>query len=269
MHPTLRRLDNLAEHLAHDPHVEALLGLGSAGNETDRFDDHSDIDFFVVVDTPATKQRYLQDITWLDGLGGQVVYSFVNDPNGRKALLDDGLFLEYAIFTAPELAELSYTGARVIWSRLSIPQQGRAIPATAIDTVEFHLNEALTNLLVGLHRELRGEHLTATRFIQVHAIDRILALTRLNEGTLLDQPDPFEPTRRIERGHLTNELPLEQMITGYTRNLDAARTTLDWLATHYPTDPVIVSKIADLTAALAHRHDKLAAVLPGQGASQV
>lgn len=256
MHPTLRRLDRLAAHLATDPHVEAVLGLGSAGVETDRFDDHSDIDFVVVVDGPETKDRFLQDIGWLEGFGGHVAFSFVNDPNGRKALFADGLFLEYAVFTATDLAGVPFTGARVVWSRgrIDAVTHGAAVPpATAIDTIDFHLNEALTNLYVGLHRELRGEHLTAMRFIQVYAVDRVLALVRLDPATALDHPDHFEATRRIERATLPAGLPLERMIPGYAKNRDAARAVLAWLTDHYETAPDIVAAIRELMTPARHQ----------------
>src|SRR6476469_5365565 len=132
---TLRRLDHLAEHLSRDAGVQAVLGLGSAGVETGRFDEHSDIDFFVVVDDAETKSRYLAQPAWLGGFGGQVAYSFVNDRDGRKALFDDGLFVEYAIFTPPELASLPFAGARVVWSRPAfvLPPTNRP-PAACIDT---------------------------------------------------------------------------------------------------------------------------------------
>lgn len=254
MHPNLTRLDRLAASVATDPHVQAVLGLGSAGVETHRFDDRSDIDFFLVIDTTDTKQRYLQDTSWLQSFGGDVAYSFVNDPNGRKALLADGLFLEYAIFTPAQLASVPFTGARVVWSRGRYDPLARGAalpPTTAIDTVDFHLNEALTNLYVGLHRELRGEHLAAMRFIQVYAVDRVLALVRLDPAAALDHPDHFDATRRIERAHLPGGLPLHRMITGYTANLDAARALLAWLTAHHDADPVIVAAIRGLTASLA------------------
>jgi hypothetical protein len=257
MHPNLIRLDRLAAHVATDPRVQAVLGLGSAGVETHRFDDHSDIDFFLVVETTETKRRYLEDISWLQGFGSQVAYSFVNDPNGRKALLADGLFLEYAIFTPDQLAALPVIGARVVWSREPLDPltlEAALPPATAIGTVDFHLNEALTNLYIGLHRELRGEHLAAMRFIQVYAVDRVLALLRLDPATTLDHPDHFEATRRIERACLPGGLPLRRMIPGYTHNLDAARAVLAWLTAHHDTDPAIVAAIQELTATLeAHK----------------
>ncbi|WP_130011233.1 hypothetical protein [Serinicoccus sediminis] len=248
LHPTLLRLDDLAAHLGHDDHVLAVLGLGSAGEETHRFDEHSDIDVFVVVDSASTKQRYQQDPGWLAGFGGRVAYSFANDPNGRKALFEDGLFVEYAVFTPDELADLPVVGARVVWSRDGRDLLTGAPPPspTVLDTVDVHLDEALTNLYVGLHRELRGERLTAMRFIQVYAVDRVLALVRLDPASRLDHPDRFESTRRIEQADLPTDLPLPRMVPGYERNADAARAVLGWLTTHHATDPAITRAIRQL-----------------------
>ena len=251
MHSTLARLDDLALSLTPDPEVLAVLGLGSAGLEHSRFDDHSDIDFWLVVADASVKQRYLGHQDWLSGFGGRVSYSFVNDPNGRKALFEDGLFLEYAIFTPEELRLLAFTGARVVWQRRGIPldlddHPGPGAP-TAIDTVEFHVNEALTNLFVGLHRELRGERLTALRFIQVHAVDRLLALLRLDPTRRWTLRDPFEATRRVESSF--GDLPLHRMVPGYDDNKAAAHATLEWLTARYETDPAIVDAVRGLLAA--------------------
>ena len=248
LHPTLRRLDRLASRVSADPEVVAVLGLGSAGKETDRFDDHSDIDFFLVVADTQTKQRYLEDIDWLAGFGGEVAYSFVNDPNGRKALFADGLFLEYAVFTPAELEALPFAGARVVWSRPSFTLAGGRPPTrpTALGTVDFHLNEALTNLYVGLHRELRGERLVAVRFIQVYAVDRVLALLRLDAATTWAQQDPFEATRRVERVASDRQPPWGAMVQGYDGNVPSAAATLRWLEQHYRPDPAISREIMAL-----------------------
>lgn len=252
MREDLHRLDRLATAVSGDPSVIAILGLGSAGQETHRFDDHSDIDFFVVVTDADAKRRYLDDIAWLGGFGGEVIYEFVNDPNGRKALFADGLFLEYAIFTPAELQALPLSGVRVVWSRPDFHYDEIDPPARgALDTVEFHLNEALTNLFVGLHRQLRGERLTAMRFIQVYAVDRVLALQRLDPGTTWADPDPFEATRRVESARGGDQPDYSRMAPGYNNNVDGASAILAWLNTNYPTDPHIVSAIEDLLATAA------------------
>jgi hypothetical protein len=244
----LDRLEAIADHLASRGDVIALLGLGSVGVEHDRLDEHSDLDFFVIVDDGA-KQGYIESIAWLDTLH-EVVYSFVNDANGRKVLFGDGIFVEYAVFTLGELDDIPFAGARVVWSRDDapddLPDRGRRGGRPSIDTVGFHLNEALTNLYVGLHRELRGERLTATRFIQTFAVDRVLALLRLTGSESASRRDPFDPSRRAERAFPPGMLPLAQMIPGYGANVAAAAVTLTWLQDRFDVDPVIAAAIGDL-----------------------
>lgn len=249
LHPTLRRLDDLAAHVALDPAALAVIGLGTAGVETARFDEHSDIDFFLVVDSPEAKQRYVDEIGWLDGFGGTVDYQFANDPNGRKVLFADGLFLEYAVFTPQELATIPFAGPRLVWSRAGfvLPERPAASPS-AHDTVEFHLNEALSNLYIGLHRELRGERLAAMRFIQVYALDRVLSLVRLAPGVARRFPDPFEASRRVELTRSDRQPDWEQQAPGYAHNVDAAAATLAWLERWYAPDPKIVGPIRALIA---------------------
>ncbi len=245
MHPMLRRLDDLGAHLATRGDVLALMGLGSAGVEHDRLDEHSDLDFFVVV-ADGAKARYLESIDWLQA-PCPVAYSFANDRNGRKALYADGIFVEYAVFTLEELARLPFTGARIVWRRDDAPAGlahcGPAPGGPVYDTVEFHLNEALTNLYVGLHRELRGERLTAARFIQSYAVDRVIALLNLTCPQVGYRRDPFDPSRRVEQAYPPDVLPLAAMVPGYGHNRQAARTTLAWLSERFAVDPVIADAI--------------------------
>lgn len=237
----LRRLDDLGDHLATRDDVLALVGLGSAGVAHDRLDEHSDLDFFVLVEDGA-KARYLESVDWLQ-TSCPLAYSFVNDPNGRKALFADGVFAEYAVFTLAELAQVPFTGARIVWRRHDAPadlvDRGRAPGGPAYDTVEFHLNEALTNLYIGLHRELRGERLSAARFIQSYAVDRVIALLRLTGPQAGHRLDPFDASRRVEQAYPPDVLPLAAMVPGYQRNHDAARAVLGWLEQRFPVDPAI------------------------------
>ena len=247
MHPMLQRLDDLGAELSRRTDAIALIGLGSAGAEHDRLDEHSDLDFFVVVDDGA-KARYLEAIDWL-AAPCPVAYSFANDRNGRKALYADGIFVEYAIFTVDELGRLPFVGGRLVWQRTDAPDGlvdcGPPPAGPPYDTVEFHLNEALTNLYVGLHRELRGERLTASRFIQSFAVDRVISLLNLT-AEARHRRDPFEPSRRVEQAYPPEVLPLAEMVPGYEGNLAAARTTFEWLRHRFAVHPVIGDAIRDL-----------------------
>ena len=179
----LQRMDELGAVLARRGDAIALIGLGSVGVDLDRLDEHSDMDFFVVVDDGA-KQRYLDSIDWLEALA-PVRFSFANSVDGRKVLFADGLFAEYAVFTLDELHAGSFPPGRLVWARADAPagieDSGKPLDPSPYAYPEYQLNEALTNLYVGLHRDARGERLIATRFIQSYAVERILTYLDLTE----------------------------------------------------------------------------------------
>lgn len=240
MHRILRRIDELAAHLATRDDTVAVLGLGSAGAQRARLDEHSDLNFFLVVEDGA-KWRYVDRLDWLEA-PGPVVYSFAHDRSGRKALYQDGIYAEYRVLTLAELRRVPFSGARVVWRRDGAPA-GLAhsetwVPRDPYDSVEYHLSDALTCLYSGLHRELRGEHLAAARLIQQRAVDAVIALVRLSEGEA-PYRDPFDPARRVEWAYPSDVLPLAAMVPGYAANLAAARTTFEWLSRRYRVDPAI------------------------------
>ena len=234
-------LDRLGDVLAERGDAVALLGLGSVGRDLHRLDEHSDADFFVVVDDAAARQRYLDEIDWLEA-AHPVEWSFENSPVGRKALLEGGLFAEYAVFSVSDLATAGYPPGRVHWQRADAPA-GLATPTAplpGIPLLEEQVGEAITNLYVGLHRDLRGERLTATRFIQGYAVDRwvtILGLLGLGSGP---QQDVFAIDRGAERRFAPDLLPLADLVPGYERNAHAARTLLGLLERHVELDPAML-----------------------------
>jgi hypothetical protein len=242
-------LDRLGAVLADRGDAVALLGLGSVGLDLHRIDEHSDADFFVVVDDEAALHRYLTDIDWLEA-AQPVVWSFENSDAGRKALLADGLFAEYAVFTLAQMDTAGYPPGRVHWSRADAPA-GLDVPKVPVPqppSLEHEVGEAITNLYVGLHRDLRGERLTATRFVQGYALDRwVTILDHLGLGTGTRQ-DVFVVDRGVERRFGPDVLPLADLLPGYERNADAAQTLLGLLERHVELDPTIVDAVRDLIA---------------------
>lgn len=240
-------LDRLGAEFDRRGDAVALLGLGSVGRDLHRLDEHSDADFFVVVDDAAARDRYLADIDWLEA-AQPVVWSFENSPAGRKALLADGLFAEYAVFSLADLATAGYPPGRVHWSRVDAPE-GLEIPKVPVpraQPLEHEVGEAITNLYVGLHRDLRGERLTATRFIQGYAVDRwvtVLGHLGLGDG---EAQDVFVVDRGVERRFGADVLPLEHLVPGYEGNALAAQTLLDLLEAHVELDASIVAAVRDL-----------------------
>jgi hypothetical protein len=239
----LRRLDDLGSALSKRSDAIALIALGSVGLDVDRLDDHSDLDFFVIVEDDA-KQRYLDAVDWLEA-AGPLAFSFQNTVDGRKALFEDGLFAEYAVFTLDELAGSAFSPGRIVWKRPGAPN-GLEVPrrsAGALPTFDHQVCEALTNLYVGLHRDARGEKLAAARLIQTHAVDRVITLLGLLEPA--KQQDVFAVERGVE-ARFAGALPLGAMVPGYERNREAAAAILGWLEAHADVDPVMADAIRQL-----------------------
>jgi hypothetical protein len=240
-------LDRLGEVLAARGDAVALLGLGSVGRDLHRLDEHSDADFFVVVDDAAARQRYLDDLDWLEA-AHPIVWSFENSPVGRKALLEGGLFAEYAVFSLSDMTTAGYPPGRVHWHRADAPTglETPTAPLPGAPLLEEQVGEAITNLYVGLHRDLRGERLTATRFIQGYAVDRwvtILGLLGLGRGP---QQDVFVVDRGVERRFGPDLLPLTDLVPGYERNAHAARTLLGLLDRHVELDPAMLAAVSEV-----------------------
>ena len=247
----LDRLDAIARSVSTRPDTIALLGVGSVGRDLDRIDEHSDLDFFVVVDDDA-KRRYLDDIDWLEE-AAPVVYDFENTLDGRKILFADGIYAEYAVFTLHEVTSGTFMPGRVVWQRADAPDglgDVGAVPAPSpLDTPDFHLNEALTNLYVGLHRDARGERLSGMRLIQVHAIDRLLRYVELTNEGLDGQQDAFAVERRAESRLAPAAFPFAQTMRGYEHNRESALAILDWIESRAPVSAVLAAKIRELAAA--------------------
>jgi hypothetical protein len=242
----VQRLDELAAELARRGDAIALIGLGSVGVDLDRLDDHSDLDFFVIVDDDA-RQRYLDSIDWLEELS-PVAFSFANTADGRKVLFEDGLYAEYAVFTLDAVAACVSPAGRIVWRRADAPaglEAARRVPGPSpYDTVQWQVNEALTNLYVGLHRDARGETLSAARLIQTHAVDRVLTIADLHPGGAGRQ-DVFAVERGAER-RFGAGVPLAAMVPGYGGNREAALAILAWLEAHAGVDPALAAAIRDL-----------------------
>lgn len=246
----LDRLDAIAGSVAARPDAVALLGVGSVGRDLERIDEHSDLDFFLIVDDGA-KQRYLDDIDWLEAVA-PVVYDFENTVDGRKILFEDGIYAEYAVFTLDELRSATFARGRVVWRRDGAPDDlddlgGRFAPSPS-HTPEFHLNEALTNLYVGLHREARGEHLSAMRLIQVHAVDRLLNYLDLAGKPVAGHDDAFAVERRAESRLAREQFPFEATMRGYEGNRESAVAILDWIESRAAVSAFLAARIRDLAS---------------------
>jgi hypothetical protein len=250
------RLASLAGSLSVRKDALALLALGSVGNEIDRLDAWSDLDFFVLVSDGA-KARYVQNLDWL-AAAHPLAWHFQNTVDGHKALMSDGVFCEFAIFEVHELAHIPYAPGRFIWRRNDV-DEGLATPKLTLPAqreASWLVGEALSNLIIGLQRHARGEKLAAMRMIQVYALDRVLEFLE-QQQSIPEDPlaarDAFNVDRRVERRSPQAMRALPQWAGGYEHTVSAALTLLAVLDEHHVV-PFGVSEHIRLMAALAHYH---------------
>ena len=226
----LQRLDEIAARLQDDPDALALLALGSVGLDTDRLDEHSDLDFFVIA---AGKGRFLEDLDWL---GEPLQWCHRNTRDGYKALVG-GVFCEFAVFEQHELPGIPFAPGRVVWSRPGF-DTGLLAPTVAprVSSRQWLVDEILSCLYVGLHRWARGEKLAAMRMVQGEALDNLLSLH--------GPDDLFAPTRRAEQRW---DLPWDRLAGGYDATPEAAREILRLLPPE-ACAPAMVDQIEQLLA---------------------
>ena len=244
----LTRLDEIGQSLNQTAHALALIGLGSVGIELDRLDAYSDLDFFVIV-AAGHKATYLQSLDWLAHVC-PIAYQFRNTPDGYKLLFQDGIFCEFAVFEPDELYQVPFAPGRVIWKQphitntIVIPPQPSPPPAAS--AIEWQLGEALTNLYVGLGRYRRGEKLSAARFVQQYAVDRVLALAANLEPESRAPKDPFASERRFEQRFPNTARELPHFVQGYERSPESALAILAFLERHFAVNPAIAAAIRAL-----------------------
>lgn len=240
------RLQEIARSLSRYEHALALLGLGSAGLETVRMDEYSDLDFFVIVEK-SHKQEFLNDLSWLNNIC-PIVYQFANTADGFKLLYQDGIFCEMAVFELEELAQASYSPGRIVWKRAQIPTEiayATNKPSPVVHSTEWLLGEALTNLYIGMARDLRGEKLSAMRFIQFYAVDRLVELVELIEPAQGQIKDEFSAERRFEQRQPRTSKQLATWMQGYARNRESALAILDFLEKHFEVNPTMSRAIRE------------------------
>jgi hypothetical protein len=246
----LQRLDAIGRSLAQSDRALALIGLGSVGLELERLDAYSDLDFFVIVE-PGCKRLYLDDLSWLSDIA-PTAYQFANTVDGYKLLFADGVFCEFAVFEPDELAQIPFAPGRIVWKRPDVAETiGQPIKKNvgqAGRSREWLLGEALTNLYVGLGRERRGERLSAMRFIQGYAVDRLLELVEGTAAPAAAGRDEFALERRVEQRHpgIAPYLPL--WLPGYGRNQESALAILEFLETRFVIEETMATAIRQLCA---------------------
>lgn len=247
----LKRLEEIGESFSKKETALALIGLGSVGEDLDRLDEYSDLDFFAIVKN-GTKARYLDNLDWLTEIV-PVAYQFMNTADGYKLLYEDGVFCEFAVFEEKELETAVFSPGRIIWKADGVDENIR-IPQKKQDKNEppstaWLIGEALTNLYVGMSREKRGEKLSAMRFIQSYAVDRCLALIAALTPPTSDTKDEFNIERRYETQYPDFARYLPAFMQGYEKNAASTKAILAFLDENFEINAKVKTEILNLCEA--------------------
>ena len=252
----LNRLASLAESLQSRPDALALLALGSVGRETERIDAWSDLDFFVIV-RPGAKAAYVRELDWL-AAAHPIAWAFKNTADGYKALMADGVLCEFAVFEPQELPGIPFAPGRWIWRREEEVPEHWATPVPELpqpQSADWRVGEALSNLLVGLQRYLRGERVAAMRMVQVYAMDRVMELIDAAEAHAPGvSRDPFTADRRFELRHPARASDVRGWAPGIDHTPQAALALLDELARHQTLPGAVAARIRALAAQCGAPH---------------
>ena len=232
-------LESLAWAAQKSSHAIALVGAGSAGAEIARMDQYSDIDFFLIVED-GFSSGFVNDNSWF-GRDLPIVFAFRDTDHGNKALLENGVFLEFAIFTQAELAQNGIPGLRTIWSKSGFSLPDLSAKQPIVREVSFYVDQALSNLLVGALRLHRGERLAALAMIERYALTNLLTAYRVKNN--LTVQDPFNIERRAEQ---SLGVDFAALVQGYERLEQSLAKILAFAEENFEVNAPIVQSIREL-----------------------
>ena len=254
----LQRLEEIITAARATNQCLAVLANGSAGPDLDRLDDFSDLDLIFLVRAGA-KHGLLTDLDWL-GFAHPISYALRVSADTVKLLFEDDVFCELGVFGEEEFASESLlqggwsAPTRTVWAApgFAVAEHlpPRVPPAPPQRSVAWRVGEALTNLYTGLDRYRRGEKLSAARFVQGYALDRVAELAADLAAAQQGSRDPWLVERRFEQRFPQAARLLPAMMQGYSHTPASAAAILAFLCANFEVAPAMKAAIEARLAAL-------------------
>jgi hypothetical protein len=203
--------EELRSTLAARPEVLGLILLGSTADPALR-DEWSDHDFWVIVEPGAVAS--LEEPSWLPR-HDRILLSIDFGPGRRTVLYRDGHKVEYAVFDPAAAGAGKIERYSVAFDRGGVGALAEAIhrrtvaEALAAASRPDGLPRLCEVVWTATERHLRGEHLSARRYLDDFGVDRLLALVAAHAPRRGEPAgDLLDPRRRLERRHpeLASEL---------------------------------------------------------------
>ena len=202
---TLARFEKYSESLMQSciqhPKIIGLVLVGSTA-ETQRVDEWSDHDFFVITEE-GDQEALRQKLTWLPD-PDSIAFSFRETEHGLKVVYKSGEVLEFAVFSCDELRVCMVNHHRLAYGNEKVEQAlaeaTNRLPPVVVGDDLADFRHFLSVLVIQVGRSRRGERITAVQGIHGGATTALLKVLtrRLPADPRLDKLDV---SRRFEFVH--------------------------------------------------------------------
>lgn len=202
---TLARFIKYSESLTNaciqHPKIIGLVLVGSTA-ETERVDEWSDHDFFVITEV-GDQEPLRRDLSWLPN-SESIAFWFRETEHGLKVVYNSGEVLEFAIFDCGELRACMVNHHRLTYGNDDVKEAlevaKNRLPEVVIGDDLADFRHFLSVLVIQVGRARRGELLTAGQGIRGTAATALLKVftRRLPHDPRLDKLDV---SRRFEFAH--------------------------------------------------------------------
>lgn len=192
---------SLTDSCINHPKIIGLVLVGSTA-ETERVDEWSDHDFFVITEE-GEQEALRQDLSWLPE-SESIAFWFRETEHGLKVVYNTGSVLEFAIFSCDELRGCTVNHHRLAYGNqdvvTALGEATRRLPAVVVGDDLSDFRHFLSVLVIQVGRARRGEVITAVQGIHGTATTALLKVLtrRLSANSKLDKLDV---SRRFEFVH--------------------------------------------------------------------
>lgn len=243
----LRFQATLLSRVEHRDDVLGLVFLGSSA-ATERADEHSDHDFFLIV-KKGVGESYRKNLDWLPN-HTDILLAPRETAHGLKIVYKDLRLLEFAVFEDDELELASANDYAVALDRSNIAERmaaiaKRSVPRAIDPLAEFELLLAL--IQIGLGRYRRGEVIAAEQHLKSYAVEKLIKLIRHYKPAAQSRADSLNAFRRFEKDYpnLASDISALQLLPG-----DECASGLLDLAASLPISPDEINKLTAIRKGL-------------------
>lgn len=193
--------ESLIDSCKKNPKIIGLILVGSTA-ETERVDEWSDHDFFVITES-KDQEPLRRELSWLPN-AEEIAFWFRETEHGLKVVYNTGEVLEFAIFDCDELRGCTVNHHRLAFGseevKEALSSAKNRLPEMVVGDDLADFRHFLSVLVIQVGRARRGEIITSGQGIRGTATTALLKV--LTRRLPFDrQLDKLDVSRRFEFAH--------------------------------------------------------------------